>query len=94
MVGACINMLVCRLIVEEKSQVIELAKKMQDNYFAGLPHQHCSLAKIQNALNMSGMPLFNSILSLQRSVSEEALGGETIAFDITGDADPTDVSNF
>ncbi|MCJ1282185.1 hypothetical protein MMC26_001508 [Xylographa opegraphella] len=90
MVGICINMLVCRQIVAPKDTVAELGQKMQSDYFSGLPHQHCSLAQIQHALNLSGMPLFNSILSLQRSVSVEACTTSSVSFELTGDVDPTD----
>ncbi|MCJ1378651.1 hypothetical protein MMC17_001750 [Xylographa soralifera] len=90
LVGICINMLVCRQIVAAKDTVVQLGQKMQSDYFSGLPHQHCSLAQIQHALNLSGMPLFNSIMSLQRSVSAEACSSSSVSFGLAGDVDPTD----
>ncbi|MCJ1392592.1 hypothetical protein MMC18_005462 [Xylographa bjoerkii] len=90
LVGICINMLVCRQIVEGKDTVIDLGQKMQSDYFSGLPHQHCSLAQIQHALGLSGMPLFNSIISLQRSVSLEVCSTAGVSFELAGDVDPTD----
>ncbi|KAI9745822.1 MAG: hypothetical protein M1818_000503 [Claussenomyces sp. TS43310] len=88
-VGAFINMLVCRLTVDERVDSVDLVKRMQSDYFAALPHQHCSLAKIQHALNMSGMPLFNTILSLQRTVSQDP-NRTSLSFEPVEEDDPTD----
>ena len=92
LVGACINMLVCRFKFENNSRVAEVAREAQENYFKSLPHQHISLAKIQNALGMSGMALFNTIMSLQREVSSDARNGQSISFEEANDEDPIDVS--
>ena len=94
LVGICINMLVCRQIVAANDTIIELGQRMQIDYFSGLSHQQCSLAQIQHALNLSGMPLFNSIMSLQRSVSAEACSTSSVSFELAGDVDPTDVSDY
>ncbi|PGH20058.1 hypothetical protein AJ80_03708 [Polytolypa hystricis UAMH7299] len=88
-VGAFINMLVSRLVISKDANAVELVQRMQGDYFASLPHQHCSLAKIQHGLNMSGLPLFNTILSLQKAVSNTA-NGNSVSFEPLEEDDPTD----
>ncbi|KAF7715229.1 Nonribosomal peptide synthase (NRPS) [Penicillium ucsense] len=88
-VGAFINMLVCRVRFEECSTGLDAVLGMQNQYFDALPHQHTSLAQIQHRLNLSGMPLFNSIISVQKDVSDQPYG-DSLAFKPVEEDDPTD----
>lgn len=90
-VGPFINMLVSRVDAVPTSSVSQLVRDIQEGYLAGLEHQYCSLAQIQHSLNLSGRPLFNSLMSVQRvpSISREK---PTISFDVLGGNDPTEVS--
>jgi non-ribosomal peptide synthetase component F len=97
-VGPFINMLVCRMNVHGSSRTGQLVEQVQANYLAGLDHQHCSLAQIQHALNLSGRPLFNTLMSVQR-VSPSLLGNldnsftsPAITFKTADSHDPTEVS--
>ncbi len=90
LVGICSNLTVVRVQMGEKNTLRELVQYMQAQYFASLEHQHLSLARLQGAIGLAGMPLFNTILSLQRDVAGEVTEGASIAFSHTGDADPTD----
>ena len=90
LVGICSNLTVVRAQMGNKSNLLELVKYMQAQYFASLEHQHLSLARLQSALGMAGVPLFNTILSLQRDVAGEVTDGASVAFSHTGEADPTD----
>jgi amino acid adenylation domain-containing protein len=69
-VGPFINMLICRTQSVGECTVVGLVQQTQQDYLASLVHQHCSLSEIQHALNLSGSPLFNTILSIQRTASE------------------------
>ncbi|KAI9848835.1 MAG: NRPS [Sclerophora amabilis] len=90
-VGAFINMLVCRLDVMGSVPVIQAVELMQGDFLNGLSHQHCSLAEIQHSLNLpSGQALFNTMLSLQRSMAEDALETSDILFQNAGGQDPTE----
>jgi amino acid adenylation domain-containing protein/non-ribosomal peptide synthase protein (TIGR01720 family) len=96
-VGPFINMLVCRMKLASTSCVRDLVKQVQTDYLAGLDHQHCSLAQIQHALNLSGRPLFNTLMSVQRGSSSPDNGDDTIdhhaiAFKSLDSHDPTEVS--
>jgi hypothetical protein len=90
-VGAFINMLVCRVRLAQQDTVLDTIASMQNEYFDALPHQHTSLAQIQHSLDLSGMPLFNSIVSVQRDVSDQPYG-ESLSFRPLEEDDPTDVS--
>ncbi|PYI23428.1 acetyl-CoA synthetase-like protein [Aspergillus violaceofuscus CBS 115571] len=89
-VGAFINMLVCRVRLDQYPSVLEAAAGMQAEYFDALPHQHTSLAQIQNALKLSGMPLFNSIVSVQKEVTDQLLAEWSLSFQPLTEDDPTD----
>lgn len=90
-VGAFINMLVCRVRLDQQATILDTVALMQNEYFDALPHQHTSLAQIQHQLDLSGMPLFNSIVSVQRDVSDQPYG-ESLSFRPLEEDDPTDVS--
>ncbi|OJJ94691.1 hypothetical protein ASPACDRAFT_37457 [Aspergillus aculeatus ATCC 16872] len=89
-VGAFINMLVCRVRLDQYPSVLEAVAGMQAEYFDALPHQHTSLAQIQNALKLSGMLLFNSIVSVQKEVTDQLLGEWSLSFQPLTEDDPTD----
>jgi amino acid adenylation domain-containing protein/non-ribosomal peptide synthase protein (TIGR01720 family) len=101
-IGPFINMLVCRVDVDGASDVHQLVEQIQANYLAGLGHQHCSLAQIEHALDLSGTPLFNTLMSIQRipSPSSPSSGQASeekqpvIAFKNIGSHDPTEVSDI
>ncbi|RYP81490.1 hypothetical protein DL769_001961 [Monosporascus sp. CRB-8-3] len=91
LVGACVNMVLCRLQIKALDTVRELVQRMRTEYFESLPHQHLSLARLQNATNLSGMPLFNSILSVERRMVGKQAGENTsITFEAAGYTDPSD----
>ncbi|KAJ5742217.1 hypothetical protein N7533_011626 [Penicillium manginii] len=62
-------MLVCRTRSVGEPTVAELAQQTQQDYLGSLVHQHCPLSAIQGGAGLSGSPLFNTILSIQRSAS-------------------------
>lgn len=68
LVGPLINMLVCRLEITPAADLVKLVQKVQENYLASLENQHCSLAQIQHRLRLSGQPLFNTLMSIQKGV--------------------------
>ncbi|QMW34815.1 hypothetical protein F9C07_2280446 [Aspergillus flavus] len=88
-VGAFINMLVCRVRLDQHQAALDAVDTMQNDYFTALAHQHCSLAQIQHGLNLSGMPLFNSIISLQKGVPDQQFG-DALSFRAVQEDDPTD----
>jgi amino acid adenylation domain-containing protein/non-ribosomal peptide synthase protein (TIGR01720 family) len=90
-IGPFINILICRLDLEAKTGA-QLVRQMQDDYLNSVPHQHTSLAKVQHALDMSGMALFNTVMSLQRMPADGPQ--PSISFDIAAQVDPSEVSGI
>ena len=64
--GPFINMLVCRTKFSGYATIAQLLSSTQDDYLQGNKHQHISLAEIKRSLNLPDIPLFNTILSIQR----------------------------
>ena len=86
-IGPFINILACRLDLATKTGS-ELVRQMQTDYLNHLPHQHISLAKIQNSLGMTGVSLFNTSMSLQRLRPQEGL--PLLEFQIEDQIDPSE----
>jgi amino acid adenylation domain-containing protein/non-ribosomal peptide synthase protein (TIGR01720 family) len=89
-VGPFINMLVCRSNAGTETSLLAMANAIQGSFADSLQHQHCSLAKIQQTLNLGGQPLFNTAMTFMPDSGAE--GGRTpeIAFKHRGGQDPTE----
>ncbi len=92
-VGAFINMLVCRVNFAQPSSLKGVIRSVQSDYLESLPHQHCSLAKLQHDLGFSGEPLFNTAVSIQNQIStrDAEKEGDAVEFTPLTDHDPTEV---
>ena len=95
-VGAFINMLICRVDFGQSKTLKDVIRKVQSDYLESLPHQHCSLAKLQHDLGFSGEPLFNTAVSIQNQIStrDAEKEGDAIEFEPITDYDPTEVCIF
>ena len=93
-VGAFINMLVCRVQFSQSGSLKNTIRSVQSDYLESLPHQHCSLAKLQHDLGFSGEPLFNTAVSIQNQIStrDAEKEGDAIEIEPITDHDPTEVS--
>lgn len=93
-VGAFINMLVCRVNFSQPNSLKTIIRAVQSDYLESLPHQHCSLAKLQHDLGFSGEPLFNTAVSIQNQIStrDAEKEGDAIEIEPISDHDPTEVS--
>ena len=94
-VGAFINMLVCRVNFSQPNTLKAIIRSVQSDYLESLPHQHCSLAKLQHDLGFSGEPLFNTAVSIQNQIStrDAEKEGDAIEIEPISDYDPTEVSS-
>ena len=92
-VGAFINMLVCRVSFTQSKTLKDIIRHVQGDYLDALPHQHCSLAKLQHDLGFSGEPLFNTAVSIQNQIStrDAEKEGDAIEIEPITDHDPTEV---
>ncbi|KAJ5770020.1 uncharacterized protein N7511_002071 [Penicillium nucicola] len=89
-VGPFINMLPCRIEVNDSSKLIDIMRQINNDFLDSLPYQHTSLAEIQHHLRLSGERLFNTTLSLQRSMIESDERSSSISVQYMGGADPTE----
>jgi amino acid adenylation domain-containing protein len=87
-----INMLVCRLAINEQQTVLSALRSVQEDYSNSLPHQTFPLANVHSALQLGTSPLFNTALSLQRTVAVQEDGAGSIIFREREGLDPTEVS--
>ena len=91
-VGAYLNMLCVRVLFEPKKTLKELCSQAQADYLESLPHQYCSLAKMQNELGFWGRSIFNTCASVQNQVSsrDAELSKAAIQFEPVHAHDPTE----
>ncbi|KAJ5742201.1 hypothetical protein N7533_011610 [Penicillium manginii] len=92
--GPFINLLVGRFDMDEANTVLDVVKRAQLDYAAGLEHQHYPLASLHHYLKLEGAPLFNTIISVQRSASQAtdiASHQPSLTFESVKSHDPTEV---
>jgi amino acid adenylation domain-containing protein len=93
-VGVFITMLICRLDFVNGVSPQEVLQKIQDDFISSLPYHFCSLAEIQHEIGLSGQSLFNTAISLQKSLAKERSTSELVINRLHDD-DPTEVcKNF
>ncbi|XPS72575.1 hypothetical protein M3J07_004727 [Ascochyta lentis] len=66
-VGPLVNMLPFWCKVMDDTRLVDLVQALQSDYLNHLPHQSASLAHIQH-FSSNKMPLFNTIINIQRPV--------------------------
>ena len=89
-IGAFINMLVFRFRFTPTMSLETLFQDAQDDYLQSLPHQHCSLAKVQHELGGSNKSLFNTAMSIQSSAASGGKEEEGITFEPIVAHDPSE----
>ena len=89
-VGAFINMLVCRINLSPTTSTKQLFQQVQSEYLASLPHQHCSLANIEHGLGRKG--LFNTAVSIQNHITnrDAEREGDALEIEPLKNHDPTE----
>jgi amino acid adenylation domain-containing protein/non-ribosomal peptide synthase protein (TIGR01720 family) len=91
-IGPFINMLVCRTKFSSDLTLGQLLESTQEDYINNTKHQHVSLAEIKRSLNLPDIPLFNTILSLQRGgMAMGATEASSVRIEPLKGEDPTEV---
>ncbi|KAK4246306.1 non-ribosomal peptide synthetase [Corynascus novoguineensis] len=89
-VGPFINMLVCKIPLEDDDSKVETVLKTAHSDYANcLSHQLCSLAEIQRGLGLGGDRLFNTVMSVQR-LSPPGTNASTVEFRPVHVEDPSE----
>lgn len=64
--GPMVNILVCRLLLSNDRTMLDLLRDNHEAYANSTEHQHCSFAEMIHSLQLSGKPLFNTVISVQK----------------------------
>lgn len=92
-VGAFINMLCCRVQFSPTSTIEDVLRKVQDDYLNSLPHQRCSLARVQHEIGLTGKALYNTAVSIQNHSQTSDAVEENLVFETLSAHDPSEVSD-
>lgn len=79
-VGCLIHMLVCRIDFGGFANFSSLLRDLQSTLGRSFVNQHSSLAEIQNALGLDGLPLFNTLMSIDYTAVGETDSESAISF--------------
>lgn len=91
-VGPMINLTPSRIQFpwDSSALIVDVAQKVQDEFFKSLQHQKCPLGDILHAVSTSGKGLFNTVVSYTREASETFHPDASLrVFAMDGD-DPTE----
>ncbi|OPB40688.1 hypothetical protein A0O28_0007680 [Trichoderma guizhouense] len=66
LMGPLLNMLVQKVDLQPSTTIASLVSSVYDGIVGNLPHQNCSLAKIQSGLGLGGQSLFNTLVNVQK----------------------------
>jgi amino acid adenylation domain-containing protein/non-ribosomal peptide synthase protein (TIGR01720 family) len=89
-VGAFINMLTCRMILESSLNLGNALEKIQTDFVNGMGHQNCSLSEVQHELQLSGTALFNTAFTFQNRTGAVAATETSLHFEIVNAYDPSE----
>ncbi|KAK2616710.1 hypothetical protein QQS21_000322 [Conoideocrella luteorostrata] len=91
MMGPLLNMLVQRVDVQPSTTVASLVQSVYDGLVRNLPHQNCSLAKIQSNLGLGGQGLFNTLVNVQKVSSvHQSDVSPVIEWELMGEGGPAE----
>lgn len=91
-VGPFINVLPCRIDMSSTSLTnLDLASRVQQDFFDSAGFQHSSLAKIQHDLKLGSRALFDTVVSIQRYNDDSMSSSSGIQMDLLDSHDPNEV---
>ena len=91
-VGPFINLLPCQARLLPTQTVMEVVKDIQSDFTQGLRYRAASMAEIQRGLGLRGQQLFNTAMSLQNRLAQDAPTHGMMNTNIISGQDPTEVS--
>jgi amino acid adenylation domain-containing protein len=91
-IGTYIGQLPCRIHIQDKDSVIEVAQKLQDDFFNGLSHQHISMVDLYHSLPGVSGQLFNTNVHYMRTPNQETHDPPMIQFEYKHSIDPSEAS--
>ncbi|KAH7245532.1 hypothetical protein BKA59DRAFT_397427 [Fusarium tricinctum] len=91
-IGTYIGQLPCRIYIQDKDSVLEVAQKLQDDFFNGLSHQHMSMVDLYHSLPGISGQLFNTNVHYMRTSNQETHDPPMIQFEYKHSIDPSEAS--
>jgi non-ribosomal peptide synthetase component F len=91
-IGTYIGQLPCRIHIQDKDSAMEVAQKLQDDFFNGLSHQHMSMVDLYHSLPGVSGQLFNTNVHYMRTPSQETHDPPMIQFEYKHGIDPSEAS--
>lgn len=91
-VGVFINMLICRINLQNTLELGEALDKVQMDSFSSMAHQGSSLAEVQHELNLSGTALFNTAFTYQKRSNPLEKSEPGLLYEIVEAHDPSEYS--
>ena len=82
-VGPLINMLLCRLDIDDQMPLSRLLNAVAAEFTEGVEHQYGFVEAVQRTLDQSALPVWNSVMSLEYA-GEEGAGEASLAFETLG----------
>ena len=93
--GPLINLLISRLSFDANESILSAISSNQVAYARSLDNRHCSLPDIIHSLDLTGRPLFNTAISLQKKAKDVVpLHSSSIILEPYGGIDSTEVGLF
>ena len=92
-VGPLINMLLCRLDIDDRMPLSSLLDAVAAEFLEGVEHQYGFVEAVQRSLDQSGRPVWNSVMSLEYA-GEEGKGDAPLAFEALGGSRSPEVCFF
>lgn len=90
--GPLITLLVCRLSLKNDTPKLSALLENQLSHSRSIEYQHFSLAEVMHSLGLSGQPLFNTAMSLQKSDNRVSANASDISMREIVGHDETEVS--
>ncbi|KAM0205673.1 hypothetical protein ACHAQI_008962 [Fusarium lateritium] len=89
-IGTYIGQLPCRIHIQDKDSVTEVAQKLQDDFSNGLSHQHMSMVDLYHSLPGVSGQLFNTNVHYMRTPNQETHEPPMIQFEYKHSIDPSE----
>ncbi|KAM0260538.1 hypothetical protein ACHAPA_010224 [Fusarium lateritium] len=89
-IGTYISQLPCRIHIQDKDSVMEVAQKLQDDFFNGHPYQHMSMVDLYHSLPGVSGQLFNTNVHYMRNPDQETHGSPIVQFEYKHSIDPSE----
>lgn len=90
--GPLIAMNPLRLQLDSDASVVDVLRRLQEDYLGTLPWQFVPLVEMHRALGLDARPLFNTAMSFQRGVEYDLVQDGPLRVDVGHYNDPTEVS--